>query len=126
MRIEIRMRKRGAEPPMLVLDVSEEETGLWVLSAAYCFTDDYAYAIKAFADGDGHMADRVPFHAWENVFSDILRIISDEVDEEIKAKEELGTFTNLVFRIDVNDKSLAHLAEKIAETIRRKYPDLFQ
>ena len=114
------------EAPTLMLEITEEDNGAWVLTARYYFTDDYAFAIKVFQDGDGYMAVQVPFHAWENVYNDVLRILTEEVDEEIKAKEEIGTFTDLVFRIAVNNKSLAHLAEKIAETIQQKYPDLFQ
>ncbi|MEM4740526.1 MAG: hypothetical protein QXS63_05560 [Zestosphaera sp.] len=126
MKIEMKERERGVEPPVLLLDVTEEGTGAWVLSAAFYFTDDYAYAIKAFADGDGYMAAQVPFHAWKNVLDEVIQIISEEIEEEMKAAEELGTFTDLVFCIEVNDKSLRHMAEKIIVTIQRKYPDLFQ
>jgi len=127
MRLEVKRREPDVgEAPTLMLEITEEDNGAWVLTARYYFTDDYAFAIKVFQDGDGYMAVQVPFHAWENVYNDVLRILTEEVDEEIKAKEEIGTFTDLVFRIAVNNKSLAHLAEKIAETIQQKYPDLFQ
>lgn len=126
MKIEVKKREREdvAEPPALKLEV-EEETGAWVLTARYHFTNDYSFAIKTFQDGYGYMAVQVP-HAWDNVYNDILRIISEEVNEEIAAEEEIGIFTDLVFRLEANDRSTYHLAEKIAAAIKQKYPDLFQ
>ena len=116
MKLEVKTRERDvAEAPMLRLDV-EEETGTWVLSAAYYFTSDYSYAIKTFADSYGYFAEQVPFHAWENIYKDIIRII----------EEELDTYTNLIFRLEANEKSTYYLAEKIVKVIQQKYPDLFQ
>ncbi|MEM4454284.1 MAG: hypothetical protein QXT28_06225 [Thermofilaceae archaeon] len=127
MKVELKKRKKDvAEPPVLKLEVTEEETGTWVLSAAYYFTSDYTHAIKTFADNDGYFAEQVPFHAWENVKSDVIQIVSEEVEEEMKAAAEIGTYVDLVFQFEANDESLYYMAETIAEEIQRKYPDLFQ
>ncbi|MEM0489186.1 MAG: hypothetical protein QW707_08335 [Candidatus Bathyarchaeia archaeon] len=127
MRLEVKVREQDVgEAPTLKLEIEEEETGTWVLTARYYFTDNYAFAIKVFQDGDGYMAVQVPFHAWENVYKNVLEIISEEIDEEIAAEKELGTYTDLVFRLEANEKSTYHLAEKIATAIKQKYPDLFQ
>ena len=126
MKVELKKRERDvAEPPALKLETVEEETGAWVLSAAYYFTDDYSFAIKVFSDPDGWMAVKVPFHAWENVYNDVLEILTEELEDKRKAIAEIGSYTELVFQFDANDKSLYRMAEKIAETIQQKYPDLF-
>lgn len=113
------------EAPTLKLEIEEEETGAWVLTVRYYFTDDYSLAIKAFADGDGQIVIKVPFHAWENVYNDAIKIIEREIKNELNALKELGTYTDLVFRIEANNKSTYNLAEKITAAIKQKYPDLF-
>ncbi|MEM1908212.1 MAG: hypothetical protein QXT79_02445 [Thermofilaceae archaeon] len=127
MKIEVKKREWDvAEPPILKLEVVEEETGAWVLSAAYYFTDDYTEAIKVFSDSDGWMAIKVPFHAWKNVYDNLIEILTEELDEKRIAIKELGRCVELVFQFEANDESLYRMAEKIAETIQQKYPDLFQ
>lgn len=127
MRLEVKVREQDVgEAPTLKLEIEEEETGTWVLTARYYFSSDFSHAIKVFQDSYGYFAEQVPFHAWENIYNDVVRIIEEEVDEEIAAEKELGTYTDLVFRLEANEKSTYHLAEKIATAIKQKYPDLFQ
>lgn len=127
MKIEVKKREWDvAEPPILKLEVVEEETGAWVLSAAYYFTDDYTEAIKVFSDSDGWMAIKVPFHARKNVYDNLIEILTEELDEKRIAIKELGGCVELVFQFEANDESLYRMAEKIAETIQQKYTDLFQ